>query len=286
LRFWGIMLSIKNISYSVGGQDLLRKVSFEIKQGELISILGPNGAGKSTMVNLISGKNKIQTGEIFWQNQPIQEYRHDFLAKSRAILTQQTHVAFDFDVSSIAMMGRYPYFKNTPEKIDRQIVNIRLSQMDVFDFSKRSILSLSGGEQQRTHISRVLSQVHNENDEDIKLLLLDEPLNSLDIRHQHNVLSRSLQFAKAGNIVVNVLHDLNLAAMYSDKILLLKQGRLLAFGRPKDVFKEELITECYDFPAKVFSHPFYDIPQVYFGDNIKMETKNKCTTIKDEQMIR
>lgn len=268
------MLCVQNISFSVETKKLLKDISFEVSNGEFVAILGPNGAGKSTLLKHISGQTPLQQGEVLWENQPVHQQKNAQLAKRRAVLTQQTQVAFDFSVESVVLMGRYPHFDSIPGKNDLEAVQSSLSMTEMSSYSERNIQTLSGGEQQRTHISRVLAQVfEKENTSESKLLLLDEPLNNLDIRHQHNILELSAEYAHKGNIVLSVLHDINLAAMYATKILLMKKGEVLAFGQPEEVLTEELLTRCYDFPAKVSQHPFHHIPQVHFGCPVNVSTK-------------
>lgn len=261
------MLSVKNISFTVESKKLLKDISFQVSNGEFVAILGPNGAGKSTLLKHLSGQTPLQQGEVIWENQHIHQRKSIELAKKRAVLTQHTQVAFDFSVESVVLMGRYPHFDSIPGKTDIEAVRYSLEMTEMSSYTDRNIQTLSGGEQQRTQISRVLAQVFEKEDAILgsKLLLLDEPLNNLDIRHQHNILQLSAEYSHKGNIVLAVLHDINLAAMYASKILLMKKGEVLAYGEPEEVLTEELLSECYDFPAKVSVHPFHSIPQVHFG---------------------
>lgn len=269
------MLQVQNIQFKVGNIHLLKDISFEVTEGEFVAILGPNGAGKSTLLKQVAGQTQIQSGHIFWKGQPLNDICKKVLSKQRAVLTQQTQVAFDFSVESVTMMGRYPHFENIPSEKDHQAVHHCLKSTEMNSYCERSILSLSGGEQQRTHIARVWAQLYSEkqNSLDPKILLLDEPLNNLDIRHQHNILQESAKYAKKGNIVLAVLHDINLAAMYASKILLLKKGQILALGTPEEVLQEDLLSECYDFPARVTMHPFHHSPQVHFGCSVYQSQK-------------
>jgi iron complex transport system ATP-binding protein len=265
------MLQVQDISFSVGTKKLLDNINFQVNNGEFVAILGPNGAGKSTLIKQISGQTTIQKGKILWKDKAVHLEKAQEMAKKRAVLTQQAQVAFDFSVESVVLMGRYPHFESHPTRSDQDAVNHCIEKTDMSDYIDRNIQTLSGGEQQRTHIARVLTQVYEEPSQNScsKLLLLDEPLNNLDIRHQHNILQLSADYAQQQHIVLAVLHDINLAAMYASKILLMKNGKVLAFGEPEEILTEELLTECYDFPARVTQDPFHQIPQVHFGCPVK-----------------
>jgi len=280
------MLSVKDISFSVGDRALLSGLNFEATPGEFIAILGPNGAGKSTLMKLIGGQLEAAAGEISWRDQDVRKGCQKTLARQRAVLTQHTQVAFDFSVESIVLMGRYPHFRNAPGRQDEIAVCQALSDTDMTSYSERNIQTLSGGEQQRTHISRVLAQLFEEEQQnDAKLLLLDEPLNNLDIRHQHNILQYSAGYSQKGNVVLAVLHDINMAAMYAHKVLLMKQGRLLAFGTPHEVLTDQLLTTCYDFPARVTRNPFHNIPQVHFGCPVAPAGEHSILSTSKSAMI-
>lgn len=259
------MLALQNISFSVGQKVLLQKLNFAFQPGQLAVILGANGAGKSTLMHIISKKLAPTEGEIHWKNKRLESYSDEAFALERAFLTQQTKVAFNFSVEDTVMMGRYPHFKHQPSLDDIEIATAELLQQDLKVLSKRSIQTCSGGEQQRAHIARVWSQSRSKNKH--QLLLLDEPLNNLDIRHQHLLLQKAADYANAGNIVIAVLHDINLAATYADQILLLKKGQLLAHGNPAEVLNQHLLSEAYDFPAEVIHHPLTGHPMVVFGQN-------------------
>lgn len=260
------MLSVYNISYEVKNKTILYGITFNAKPNEFVGIIGANGAGKSSLINIINNKQSSKTGKINWFKQNIATIKIDELAKIRGVLTQQNQVGFTFKANEIVMMGRYPHFKNNPSVEDYNYVNTAAEITDTTPFLNRTYQTLSGGEQQRIQLSRVLAQVSSKNKAS-KLLILDEPLNNLDIKHQHHILKNTKQFAKEGNVVLTVLHDINLAAVYCDKILVLKDGKNLAFGTPNEVLTEEILNTAYDFPVKVTKHPFNKCPVVFFGYN-------------------
>lgn len=266
------MLDIKNISYSAGKKNILHSVSFTAEKGQFIGILGPNGAGKSTLLKLISRELKTKQGSIFLNGQNIHQYSVNQMALLRAVMTQSIHVAGDFKAEEVVMMGRYPHFNTVPSAEDINAVDHCIQLTETQNLRERNYPSLSGGEQQRIQLARVMAQVHHASNSP-KLLLLDEPLNNLDIKHQHKTLEIARDFAQKGNIVLAVLHDINLSIEYTDKLLLLHEGNCKAFGNAGQVIEETILSECYNFPVKTGVHPYKNCPVVYFGQKTEKENK-------------
>src|SRR5699024_5671862 len=154
-------------------------------------------------------------------------------------------------------------FSSVPQKKDLEIVDQAMKKTDVFRYRERSYNYLSGGEKQRVHLARVLAQVQNEMEH--KLAFFDEPLNNLDVRHQHHILEEIRTFVRQGNSAMVVLHDLNMAAEFADKVLLLKKGAVVAHGKPESIFTEEIINHAYDFPCTVCPNPITNCPMIIFG---------------------
>ncbi|MEX2437894.1 MAG: heme ABC transporter ATP-binding protein [Candidatus Babeliales bacterium] len=263
------------MNWGIANKQILTAINGRLKKNTFTAILGANGAGKSTLVKLISKELNAHSGEIKWRGAPLEKYKAADLARERAVLTQKSSMNYDFPVQEVVMMGRYPHFKNHPQKGDYTAVEESLQAVQMLEFKTRNFLSLSGGEQQRVHLARVLAQLWDENKiaYSEKLLLLDEPLNNLDIKHQHEILQLSRDFAHRENVVLAVLHDVNLAAMYADEIILLKNGKIFAHGTPAEVLGEEQLSICYDMPVCVQQHPFCKCPVAYFGNTI-LESKN------------
>jgi len=161
------------------------------------------------------------------------------------------------------MMGRYPYFDAQPGKEDLEAMNNMMYETDIFHLKDRDYNTLSGGEKQRVHLSRVMAQLQN--DITHKLVFLDEPLNNLDIKHQYKALEIIKNFTNKANSAIVVLHDLNLAAQFADKILLMKSGKVSAFGTPQEVFTAENISQAYNFPCTICGHPITNNPMIIFG---------------------
>ncbi|MEO1449600.1 MAG: heme ABC transporter ATP-binding protein [Bacteroidota bacterium] len=260
------MIRIQDVSFSVGTKHILERVSMEARPGQLVGILGPNGAGKSTLMNIISGSLNPTSGSVMWRGKDLHTIPGKELALERAVLTQKVHIQGAFTVEEVVMMGRFRHFKQFPRAIDKEIVQQCLKQTNTQQFHKRLFRSLSGGEQQRVQFARVLAQLAH--DGGPYALLLDEPLNNLDVKFQQQLLMQARHFAAKGHVVLVVLHDLNLAGRFADKILLLAEGKVQGFGTPADVLKAELLTSCYDVPTYVYSHPITGAPTVSFGNLI------------------
>ena len=255
------MLVTKELSYQIKGKWLLSGVTLRTEPGELLAVLGPNGAGKSTLIRLISGEWPTQQGEIRWLGDDLTRLRTDELARLRAVLTQKVHMSHAFPAREVVLMGRYPHFKRQPSAEDWAMVDACMDRTETWDFADRNYQTLSGGEQQRVQLARALAQVSQAGGP--FLLLLDEPLNNLDIRHQHALMQEAQRFARQGHVVLLVMHDLNLAARFADRILLLKAGRQQALGPPHQVLTEAHLTHTYDFPMQVMAHPTQGFPVVH-----------------------
>jgi iron complex transport system ATP-binding protein len=258
------MLELKALSHRIGPEQLLAGISLQACPGELVAILGPNGAGKSTLMRLVSGEWEAGAGQLFWQNEDLTGLSAVRLAKERAVLTQKGQMSHDFPVREVVLMGRYPHFKHRPRPEDWVVVDHCLTRTETAAFAPRSYQRLSGGEQQRVQFARALAQVAQAGGP--FLLLLDEPLNNLDPRHQHALMAEARRFARQGHVVLLVMHDLTLAARFADQVLLLKQGQQQAFGPPERVLNSERLSDTYDFPVQVLRHPGQHFPVIFFGE--------------------
>jgi len=257
------MLSVNQLNIHIKNRKLLQDISFNINAGELFVIIGPNGAGKSTLLKALTEEINY-SGEINFQQQSIKQWTTARLAKTRAKFSQHHQQDIPLPVNEVVMMGRYPYFANRPGITDLKVVSESLKLTEMSHFKDRSYNQLSGGEKQRVHLSRIFAQLNNEFQE--KLMLLDEPLNNLDIYYQHKVLEAVKAFIKKGNMAAIVMHDLNLAAQFADRILLLKDGKMIKYGHPQEVLTSKTICHVYDFPCKVMSHPLAQTPMIVFGE--------------------
>lgn len=243
------MLQLKQISLQLGPYPILKEVTANIAAGELVVILGPNGAGKSSLLKVASGEFKATSGVVNYLNQPIQQWPLSEKAKHCAVLAQQQLLDFPFTAFEVAALGRIPH--DTGIIIDTGIVDEALAQMDVSYLRNYLYTQLSGGEKQRVQLARVLAQVWQGD----SLLLLDEPTAALDFSHQQSIMNALKCKAKAGSAVLMVLHDLNLAASFADKIILMSAGELKAVGSPEQVLQEGLLESVFNLKFHRVIHP-------------------------------
>jgi len=251
------MIEARDISYSIGKKNLVSKVSFHVQPGELLAIIGANGAGKSTLLKLLCKEIQSSSGNILIRNKPIEKYKLDELAKFRSVLAQSNTISVSFRVQELIMMGRYPHFENHPTEEDARIVKAVMEETGVTQFSNRDYNTLSGGEQQRVQLARVIAQIY---DQPNGLLFLDEPTNGLDLLYQQQILSLARNLADRGYCVVSILHDINFASRYAHKVLMLKQGKSIAFGEPREVINCENIHEAFNIHVKLLNDEEFKCP--------------------------
>lgn len=251
------MIEVRNISYSVGKKELVSKVNFDVQPGELLAIIGANGAGKSTLLKLLCREIKSKSGEILIRNRPIETYKLDDMAKFRSVLAQSNTISVSFRVQELILMGRYPHFDNHPSEEDVRIVKEVMQETGVMAFANRDYNTLSGGEQQRVQLARVIAQIY---DQPNGILFLDEPTNGLDILYQQQILSLARSLADRGYCVVSILHDINFASRYAHKVLMLRQGRSIAFGEPREVINCENIHQAFNIHVKLVNDDEFKCP--------------------------
>ena len=233
----------ENINVTLEKNNILKGINIEVDNKEVVGIIGPNGSGKSTLLKCIYRVLKPNDGAILLDNVDIKEMSVKESSKRLAVLSQHNNYNFDFTVKDIVLMGRSPHkkFMERDNKEDYDIVNEALKKVDMFEFKDRSFQSLSGGEQQRVILARALAQQP-------QCLILDEPTNHLDIKYQLQLM----RIVKGLGIeVIAAIHDLNIAAMYCDKIYVLKDGEIIKNGKPKDVLTQELIKDVYEVDSEV-----------------------------------
>jgi iron complex transport system ATP-binding protein len=246
------MLKLENISFSVGKKNLLQNVSANFETGKMNLIVGPNGAGKSTLIKLVSGQLTATRGEIYFGLNELSQLSIQQLSKIRAVLSQNIDMAFPLRVWEVVMMGRYPHFISKPTAQDEKACEEAMRFFDVWSMKERNYLTLSGGEKQRVHFARVLSQLWFPQKGQPRFLFLDEPLTFLDIHYQFQFMRQLQSLLKEQDlVVVGVVHDLNLAARFADTVLLLNKGSVLMQGQAKVVLTPENIQEAFQLSAKV-----------------------------------
>ncbi|WBF43525.1 heme ABC transporter ATP-binding protein [Serratia rubidaea] len=252
-------LTAQQLRYRLGERRLIHDVSLSIASGEMVAIIGPNGAGKSTLLRLLTGYLQPDCGECRLLERPLELWTPEQLARVRAVMRQHSELAFGFSVEEVVAMGRAPHGMRDAA----QAVQAVMAQTDCLSLAARDYRQLSGGEQQRVQLARVLAQLWQPQPA-ARWLFLDEPTSALDLYHQQHTLRLLHDLTRRQPLAVCcVLHDLNLAALYADRILLLHQGRLVADGTPAEVLQAETLTRWYQADLGVMAHPESATPQVY-----------------------
>lgn len=239
-------LNARGLSVRVGASLLLDGVDLHLAAGEVGAILGPNGAGKSTLLSVLAGLRAPDAGEVWLNGSALTPARVAGLARQRAVLPQETAVAFDFRVREVVALGRYPH-RFAPSRHEAGIVQAALHSTGVEALAERCIGSLSGGERARVQLARVMAQIWEPSPDGLaRWLLLDEPTAALDLRHQHDTLGTVRRWAREQGVgVLAVLHDLNLALRYADQAWVLDAGRLRAAGPPARVLSPERVQRVW-----------------------------------------
>ena len=253
------MLQAAEINFDIGSKRILSDVSLKLEAGEMVALCGPNGAGKSTLLRILAGEQKPSSGTVHFRDRALSDWAPTQLARCRAKLSQESQLTFGFRVYEVIEMGRFPH--DTPQR-DPEIIQRCMRTVGIEDLEDRFYTSLSGGEKQRVHLARVLAQLDTP-DDGPRLLFLDEPTSALDLLHQEVALKQAHALCreqKVGSVVV--LHDLNLAAAWADRILLMKNGQIRHRGTPAEVLCTEVLREIYDIGVLVLRHPQTDRPIV------------------------
>ena len=253
------MLQVKNLSGGYGDKLVVKSVSFDVKKGEVLGILGPNGSGKSTLLKIISGILSAKSGSVTIDGKKASDYTQKEFARKVAVLPQLHAHAFSHSVRETVELGRYPHqtgiFSSWSTE-DEHAVTEAMKSTAVTRYENQSIELLSGGEQQRVFVAQALAQV-------APILLLDEPTNHLDIAHQQQLLDTIRKEAvEKGLTVISVFHDINIASLYCDRLLLLDKGEISKIGSPHEVIKEETIETVYNARIKTQPHPELPKPQI------------------------
>lgn len=257
------MVRIYDLNFKARNRFLLRHIDLEIHSGEFIAIVGPNGAGKSTLLSSIADEIVYEAREFSFMDKDIKAYNRNEMPLHRAKFSQHQSNEINLKNDEIVLMGRYPYFSNEANEEDLEIVKKWMQKTETSHLIDRAYEQLSGGEKQRLHLARVFAQM--ENDIDNKLLLLDEPLNNLDVAHQFKTLHLIKDFTQKNNGALVVLHDLNMAAQFADRLILLNNGAIEMVDKPQEVLTQERISNVYNYPCTIHHHPVTQQPIILFG---------------------
>lgn len=257
------MIEAKNITVKIDSKTLVNNVSMDLEPGKFSVILGKNGAGKSTFLKALTGDLTPSSGRVLVEGRDLDSISPLHLARKRAVMMQNLHLAFSFTALEVVLMGRSPYTKGFETAEDQNIARECMRQAGVEHLADRRFPTLSGGEKQRVQFARMLAQLWNciEGRKPC-CLLLDEPLASLDLAHQHSIMHLVRGLSQKNVAVMMILHDLNLAAQYADEVNVMKDGRTYALGSPNEVFKPEIIEMAFDCPVHIMRHPHHHCPLV------------------------
>lgn len=239
------MIEIKNLDFGYGGTRLIQNVSLTIPAGGITALVGPNGAGKSTLLRLIARLLTPQRGQVQVEGRDMHDAPPDELARLLSILPQRSFIAPRLTVRELVAFGRYPYHKGRATAQDHAIIDKTLTQFEIEPLADRMLDSLSGGQHQRALVAMTYAQ-------DTKYMLLDEPLNNLDIAASRSLMRTLDDLAKTHDkTIVIVLHDLNFACGYADRILAMANGAVQAFGTPQEIITEAFLSDVFGTNAKV-----------------------------------
>lgn len=250
-----LALAAHCVTVDAGGTRLLQDVSAAVVPGELLVVLGANGAGKSTLLKVLAGAIAPSRGSVTIDAAPLGQTRLEEQARRRAVVSQDAGVAFAFSALDVVMLGRTPHFAAVSQRRHRAIARAALRQVGIAALADRNIATLSGGERQRVMLARALAQIWNRPAHGGRYLLLDEPTAALDISQQVRILELTRATARRGVGVLAVLHDINLAARYADRILLLAAGVAVAEGEPTDVLRSDVLESAYDCAVRIIRDP-------------------------------
>ncbi|CAH0160400.1 MULTISPECIES: ABC transporter ATP-binding protein [Bacillaceae] len=241
------MVEVKNLFKKYNNKTVVEDVSIEIKKGKITSFIGPNGAGKSTVLSMISRLITRDSGEVLIEGKDMGKFNSNELAKKIAILKQANHINIRLTIRELVAFGRFPYSQGKLTKEDWRYVDEAIEYMELADMQDKFLDQLSGGQQQRAFIAMVIAQ-------NTEYVLLDEPLNNLDMKHSVQIMKVLRRLAdELGKTVIIVIHDINFASCYSDYIVALKDGKVVHNGPTEQVINSNVLKEIYDMDIEIQS---------------------------------
>lgn len=263
------MLEVKQVSKSYGRQSALKHIDWRVKEGEFWGVIGPNGSGKSTLLNLLSGTEAADSGEVLLSDKPVRSYRSKELSRRLAVLQQDGLPPISFTVREVLEMGRYPFQNWRGADIEENaevILEDIMRRLDLTSLADRPLSSLSGGQRQRAALGKVMAQQP-------EIVLLDEPTTFLDVRYQLQFMELVEAWRQQeGLTVIAVMHDLNLASLYCDSLLVLDQGEVAGSGSSQQIMTPQLIERIFTVNAYSVPHPDHGEPQLLYRKGVVAQT--------------
>lgn len=251
------LLQATSLSVGIGARLLLHSVNLSFARGQTVALIGPNGAGKSTLLRALAGELAPYSGHVQLLGRNVRSYSPQLLARHRAVLSQRNNIAFPFSVSDVIRMGG---LQESASRIET-LVDRLLAEAEMIELADRPITTLSGGEQQRVHFARALVQLAcGLERQGAGILLLDEPTAGLDLRYQLAMLDALRRRAERGALIIAILHDLNLAALLAERIIVLSHGQIDSDGDPRKTINEGMLSRVFEIDATVGKAPAPGIP--------------------------
>jgi iron complex transport system ATP-binding protein len=239
------VVEVKNVSKRYGGVAVVDDVSLSIAKGKITSFIGPNGAGKSTLLSMISRLITKDAGEVLIEGKEIGSCKSNDLARKISVLKQSNHISVRLTVKELVSFGRFPYSQGRLTAEDKAFIDEAISYMDLKEMQDKYIDQLSGGQRQRAYIAMVMAQ-------DTDYILLDEPLNNLDMKHSVQIMKVLRRLVdERGKTIILVIHDINFASCYSDFIVALKNGRVAAAGTADEIIDSAVLGDVYDMDIPI-----------------------------------
>lgn len=251
-------IKIRNLEWKFGDRRILSDITLNINKGSFYSIIGPNGSGKTTLLRNISKSLEPKHGSVFIDDIDVTRLNSKNIAKRLSVVPQNTNIEFAFTVTDIVLMGRSPYMRRfeSESNQDLEIAEMAMRATNTWHLRDKRINEISGGERQRVIVARALAQ-------DTDIMLLDEPVSQLDIHHQIELMETIHELIKTrGMTAISVMHDLNLAAQYSDYIILMNEGKVVCQGTPQEVITKENIREVYKLEGYIVKNPITGKPYI------------------------
>ncbi|TGV30934.1 ABC transporter ATP-binding protein [Mesorhizobium sp. M00.F.Ca.ET.186.01.1.1] len=239
------MIEVRNVSKQYGNKNVVENVSVKIAKGKITSFIGPNGAGKSTLLSMISRLLTKDQGEVLIEGQEIGQYKSNELAQKISILKQSNHITVRLTIRELVSFGRFPYSQGNLTKEDWKYVDEAIRYLELTDIQHKYLDQLSGGQRQRAYIAMVVAQ-------NTEYVLLDEPLNNLDMKHSVQIMKVLRRLVdEMGKTVVIVIHDINFASVYSDYIVALKDGKVVKEGSTDEIIQPQTLKDVYDMDIHI-----------------------------------